>query len=96
MMFSVNELKECLRRLKSLSLHGGDIFFAGISRTMVARPVVPQSWDFNQGLHREENLRDKDNKKAVTSFLKSAIIRTKNATGGGSGLAKGPESPTKA
>ena len=45
MLFSVQELKECLRRLKSLGAHGGDVFFAGIARTMAAKPFVPQSFN---------------------------------------------------
>ena len=41
MYFSVNELKECLAKLKGLGQHGGDVFFAGIARTMVAKPFIP-------------------------------------------------------
>ena len=40
-IFSVQELQECLRRLKGLGKHGGDQFFAGVARTMVAKPILP-------------------------------------------------------
>lgn len=35
MFFTIQELRDCLARIRSLSAHGGDIFFAGIARTMV-------------------------------------------------------------
>ena len=54
-MFSVKELKECLRRLKSLGSHGGDLFFAGIAKTMVTRPIIPTSYNPTLAYHRVED-----------------------------------------
>ena len=55
-MFSIEELKECLRRLKGLASYGGDVFFAGIARTMVAKPFVPQSYRLDLSLARKMTL----------------------------------------
>lgn len=71
MLFSVNELKECLRRLRGLHAHGGDIFFTGIARSMVARPVVPSTYVFGMDInHQLENEPVKDDK-AMKAFIRS-------------------------
>ena len=80
-------------------MHGGDIFFAGIARTMVAKPVVPQSFQFQLGLKQDTSpvdLQKTDQKliKAQMQALKK-MTTVKKSTGGGSGLAQNPPSPSK-
>ena len=82
-------------------MHGGDIFFTGIARTMAAKPVVPHSFDFRRGLH----LRDDDNvsnEEAGNTLMKAqmdelkAMTTVKFSIGGGTGMVRDPPSPNKA
>ena len=54
----MKELKECLRRLKGLSQYGGDVFFAGLARTMIAKPIIPKN--FKQGSNAPFQLSKKE------------------------------------
>ena len=87
-----------MRRLKSLHAYGGDIFFAGIARHMVAQPFIPNS--FRAGLsvpHQEEKAQEassaliRSQKKRLT-----AMTRTNNSVAGGGGPVPRESPPSKA
>lgn len=104
MLFSVNELKECLRRLRGLHAYGGDIFFTGIARTMVARPVVPSTYMFGQNdlEHQVEHPLVQETDKAMKAFVRSETKKLKDMTKvqhsmpGGGGIVRESPSPSKA
>ena len=95
MYFSVQELKECLRRLKSLGAHGGDVFFAGIARTMAAKPHIPHSFNEQKSFIRDTSpiLSDDDtdyqaNLQAVQMEELKKMTKVKRSVGGGSSFVK--------
>ena len=95
MYFSVQELKECLRRLKSLGAHGGDVFFAGIARTMAAKPHIPHSFNEQKSFKRDTSplLSDDDtdyqaNLQAVQMEELKKMTRVKRSVGGGSSFVR--------
>jgi len=98
----VNELKECLRKLRGLGQHGGDIFFAGLARTMVAKPVIPQSFrvDKSAGHFVPESDKPASNKqmrsklRQETERLK-AMTKTQISAAGGVGIVR-DSPPSKA
>ena len=76
--------------------HGGDLFFAGVARTMVAKPILPSTYYEGQTAKRSEV---PANVKAYTEASVSELqqrTKTKAATGGGIGRVRDPASPTKA
>ena len=101
-LFSIQELKDCLNRLRSLSSHGGDLFFVGIAKTMVTKPIIPQSYNPVLVYHREEEeeaaMYSEEQNKMVRLEMENLakMPRVRHSTGGGSGAAKNPPSPSKA
>ena len=92
----MHELKECLTRLRGLAAYGGDIFFAGIARTMVAKPFVPLSFRIGLSVPNQVSKKDQDiqvSKALLDSQKKrlNAMTRTKNSIAGGGGPVR--ESP---
>lgn len=79
-----------------MSQHGGDLFFAGVARTMVAKPILPSTYYSGQTAQRSDI---PANVKAYTEASVSELqqrTKTKAATGGGIGRVRDPASPTKA
>ena len=101
--FSINELKECLKKLKGLGSQGGNAFFAGLARAMVAAPIIPPNHDYSVLYKKDKNIASTENEaKVVQAFLEASMkdikkmTKVKNSAGGGGGAVRNPPSPTKA